>query len=158
MADCPYCLQPGASRFLWFVKCANAGCPKYDEKLQVTRAKEMSRPKKGRVVLSTLEGPQAIAGSVGQGPTVGSLFRGFRYLVGYGLIAAAIILYIGEKTDVLKTGFGGKNLFWMGLLGYWILPSKKRKPLVEREAEPEPEFELAEADELKERPQIDRRM
>lgn len=156
MADCPYCMQPGASRFLWFVRCPNAGCPKYDESLQKISAREMSRPKKGRVSLSSYEGPQAIAGSVpGQGLTPAGLLRGARYVIGYVLIAAAILLYVGEKTGAFRSGVQGKNLFWMGLLGYWIIPSKKKPPAEESLPEEEEDGEQA----AEERPasRLDRR-
>lgn len=49
MADCPYCLQPGATRILWRVRCPNPMCPKYDERLAGRPMSGAARPDTLRV-------------------------------------------------------------------------------------------------------------
>lgn len=134
MADCPYCLQPGAQRFLWLVRCPNSGCPKYDEQLQKAQARALIRPRKeGETRKGPLEQPPVIMEPAGPG----SALRTLRTALGWLLILGAAAVWLGDKagyfasdpaSGYFQTGVKPKHLIWIGLAGFWILPRKPKAP------------------------------
>ena len=139
MADCPYCLQPDALRFFWFVKCQNPGCPRYDEAYGAAQARIRNENRKGERRRSREEpapadpGASLIATAPAVGPQAGDTVRTLRTVLGWLLLLGAAAAWLGDKSGHFKSGLQVKHLIWIGLAGFWILPRKPKTVQEEHE-------------------------
>ncbi len=124
VADCPYCLQPGAKRWLWLVKCPNAGCPKYDEKLQTTLllTKHQRQSTKGSTpAIDTLDPTRPRSDT-------GSLLSKARRALAITLIVIGVATWLMGMSGMLPAEIPSKHAITIAVLGFMLLPSRKPRP------------------------------
>lgn len=134
MADCPYCLQPGATGFLWFVKCPNAGCPKYDQTMQNVSFLTKEQRRNAAPTMITMDPARPVSER-------GSGFKRFRLAIAVILIILGGGTWLLDKAGVLPPDVGGRHGITIAIIGFMLLPSRKPKqenePAEEKDS-PEP--------------------